>query len=235
MKPVRVIPTGLFRFSAAQLLIVLVVFFAAMPFIERLRHGDLIEASLLTLVLLTAINAIGGRRRTLTLAVALALPAVLGKWINHFQPHFFPEALFLCMAVAFVIFVVLHLLAFILRAPRIDSQVLCTAVSTYLLLGLLWGIGYLLVAKLVPGSFAFNTAADAGRSMNAFTAMYFSFITLNTVGYGDITPVSNEARLLAAMEATTGMLYMTILVARLVSLYSSTKTEGGPPTQNKHA
>jgi hypothetical protein len=61
--------------------------------------------------------------------------------------------------------------------------------------------------------------------MNGFTGFYFSFITLSTVGYGDITPVSRAARWLAAMEAMTGLLYVAVLIARLVSLYSSAKRD----------
>jgi hypothetical protein len=57
--------------------------------------------------------------------------------------------------------------------------------------------------------------------MNGFTGLYFSFITLSTVGYGDIVPVSEVARMLAIVEAMFGMFYMTLLIARLVSLYSS--------------
>ncbi len=57
--------------------------------------------------------------------------------------------------------------------------------------------------------------------MAGFNAFYFSFITLSTVGYGDITPASRIARWLAAMEAITGSLYVAVLIARLVALYRS--------------
>ena len=70
----------------------------------------------------------------------------------------------------------------------------------------------------------FNTANGAQEGMKTFNAFYFSFITLSTVGYGDITPVSKVARMLAAMEAVTGMLYVATLIARLVSLYSAPKS-----------
>lgn len=63
------------------------------------------------------------------------------------------------------------------------------------------------------------------QSMDGFTGFYFSFMTLSTVGYGDITPVSKIARWLAAMEAMTGLLYVAVLIARLVSLYSSAKSD----------
>lgn len=67
--------------------------------------------------------------------------------------------------------------------------------------------------------------------MKGFTALYFSFVTLSTVGYGDIAAVSNPARLLAMVEAVIGVFYTTILIARLVSLYSSEPPPAGPPNQ----
>lgn len=131
----------------------------------------------------------------------------------------------------FVVFVVLQLLRFILRAPRVDSDVLCAGVAGYLMVGLLWTLGYVLVAQLVPDSFAFTASPAGGQSMKGFTAAYYSFITLTTVGYGDIMPVSGAARMLAMMEAMVGTLYIAVLVARLVSLYSnqSPSPEPGRP------
>jgi ion channel len=70
-----------------------------------------------------------------------------------------------------------------------------------------------------------NTPSGTKQTMAGFDAFYFSFITLSTVGYGDITPVSRIARWLAAMEAMTGLLYVTVLIARLVSLYSTPKSQ----------
>jgi hypothetical protein len=89
------------------------------------------------------------------------------------------------------------------------------------MLGLIWTIAYWLVDQVKPGAFAFNTATGAKESMQGFNAFYFSFITLSTVRYGDITPVSHVARMLAAMEAMTGLLYVAVLIARLVALYSA--------------
>jgi hypothetical protein len=69
-------------------------------------------------------------------------------------------------------------------------------------------------------SFVFTVGLVSSRSMNNFNALYFSFTTLSTVGYGDIVPVSGIARMLAMVEAVFGMFYVTLLIARLVSLYS---------------
>ena len=203
-----------------ELLIALVLMFIGIPGVEGIKNGDLIEAVLLTLVLVSAVLAVRREPWTLAVAGALVVPAVACKWLNHYRPDLVPPALFLVPALLFVIFVIAHLLGFILRAPRVDSQVLCAGVCIYLLLGLLWAFGYELVAELVPDSFAFSVPAAASHSMKHFNAFYFSFITLTTVGYGDITPVSNIARMLAIMEAISGTLFVGVLIARLVSLYS---------------
>jgi hypothetical protein len=78
------------------------------------------------------------------------------------------------------------------------------------------------VGSLDRAAFNFSLAGD--KAMDGFRAFYFSFITLSTVGYGDITPVSGAARMLSSMEAMTGTLYVAIIIARLVALYSVTST-----------
>ena len=91
------------------------------------------------------------------------------------------------------------------------------------MLGLLWGLAYALIAVLVPNSFVFNAGPAVDHRMGGFEALYYSFITLSTIGCGDIVPVSKAARLLAILEAVLGMFYMTLMIARLVSLYSSSQ------------
>ena len=121
------------------------------------------------------------------------------------------------------VFVIYHLLWFVLHARAVDTEVLCASVSAYLLLGLGWTFAYWLVAELIPGAFALNAASGVASSMKGFNGFYFSFITLSTVGYGDITPVASVAKMLAAMEGMTGVLYVAILIARLVSIQAADK------------
>jgi hypothetical protein len=214
---------GLRRFSTVQLLIVLALLFFFFPFVEEVKAGDLIVSILLSLVLLCAVLAVSDRKGVLLIALVLAIPAIAGRWINHFRPDLVPPAVFLIAGLVLVAFVVVNLLRFVWRAPSVNVEVLCASISAYLMLGLMWTMAYWLVDQLTPGAFAFNT--NAGRqSMNGFNAFYFSFVTLSTVGYGDITPVSKAARMLAAMEAMTGLLYVAVLIARLVALYSTPKS-----------
>jgi len=213
------------RFSTVQLLIALALFFIWAPFVEEIEGGELIVSGLFSLVLLAGIVAVADRKRVLVIAIVLAIPAIAGRWINHFRPDLAPPAVFLTAGLVLIAFVVANLLRFVLRAPSVNVEVLCASISAYLMLGLMWTMAYWLVDQLTPGgAFSFNTNAGP-RSMNGFTGFYFSFITLSTVGYGDITPVSRIARWLAAMEAMTGLLYVAVLIARLVALYSTPKSD----------
>jgi len=228
MKPV--LPRLRFRrFSTVQLLIALALLFTCVPFVEEIKGGDLVVSLLLSLVLLSGVFAVADRKRVLVVAIALAIPAIAGRWINHFRPDLVPPSFFLSAALVLTAFVVMNLLRFVLRASSVNVEVLCASISAYLMLGLMWTMAYWLVDQLTPGgAFSFNTNTGT-RSMSGFTGFYFSFVTLSTVGYGDITPVSKVARMLAAMEAMTGLLYVAVLIARLVSLYSSPKSDPGIP------
>ena len=118
---------GLRRFSMVQLLIALALLFFFFPFVEEIKDGDIIVSLLLSLVLLSAILAVASRGRTVTVALLLAIPAVAGRWLNHFQPHFLPPAIFLVAGIGLVAFVVANLLRFVLRASSVDGEVLCGA------------------------------------------------------------------------------------------------------------
>jgi hypothetical protein len=211
------------RFSTVELLIALVLLFVFFPFVEEVKGGDIIVSILLSLVLLSAVLAVADRKGVFFIALVLAIPAIGGRWINHFRPDLAPPPVFLVAGLALIAFVVANLLRFVLRAPSVNTEVLCASISAYLMLGLLWTVAYWLVAQVTPNAFSFNTGPK--ETMSGFNAFYFSFITLSTVGYGDITPVSRIARWLAATEAMTGLLYVTVLIARLVSLYSTPKSQ----------
>ena len=103
-----------------------------------------------------------------------------------------------------------------LKGSRIVTEVhLYTAVNIYLLIGLLWTCVYLAMEAFFPGSIQFGNHPEERDT----DLLYFSLITLSTVGYGDIVPVSGEARILSALEGVTGVLYMAVTVALLVSRF----------------
>jgi voltage-gated potassium channel Kch len=213
------------RVSGVGFLAALVLCLVATPFVQGLKQGQLCQALLFTLVMCTGLIASGARRR---FPLALGSFALAATWLNQLWPRQCPALTFILPAIAFLGVVIASLLGFILRAKRVDANVLCAGISVYLIFGLLWGLAYTLVAQVNPNAFAFSSHPGMAATMSGFTATYFSFTTLMTVGYGDITPVADVARMLAMLEAMTGTLFIGIMIARLVSLYSASG-ETQPP------
>src|SRR5208337_3839027 len=213
------------RVSAVGFLAALVLCLVATPFVQGLEEGQLYQAVLFTLVMCTGLIASGSCRR---LAFALVSVALAATWLNQIWPQKCPALTFILPAIAFLEVVIASLLGFILRAKRVDANVLCAGISVYLILGLLWGLAYTLMAEVNPNAFAFNPHPGAAATMSGFTAIYFSFTTLATLGYGDITPAADAARMLAMLEAMTGTLFVGVMIARLVSLYSSSGQTNTP-------
>jgi hypothetical protein len=113
-------------------------------------------------------------------------------------------------------------------AGAITRDRMMGAVALYMMVGLVWADAYQLIYSTVPGAFAGTPAQDG--SADRSTWVYFSFVTLTTVGYGDISPAARAARSLANLEGLIGQLYPAIVLARLVSLQVSGAGSGKDPS-----
>ncbi len=109
----------------------------------------------------------------------------------------------------------------VLFTGQIDRNKIVGAICIYLLVGLIWALLYLIIAQSVPG--AFNGLEQVVWYENFADGTYFSFVTLTTLGYGDISPVTPVARFLVYMEAIVGVFYMAILVASLIGMRVSAR------------
>jgi hypothetical protein len=199
---------GLSIFSA----LLLIVAFVLPPLLPAGSGRSLVGDVVYALLLVAGVQALAERRlvRMLLMPIAVVSLAVdLGSW---FVPVAEPwvqgtglVSLLLLLAIV---------LGQTLRSGPITFHRIQGAVAAYLLLGVIWAYAYALLALLRPGAFSGPvSAADGPRAW-----LYFSFVTLTTVGYGDVLPVHPAARSLAMLEAVTGPLYLAILIARLVSL-----------------
>jgi amino acid transporter len=119
----------------------------------------------------------------------------------------------ICAALFFTFMVVL-VLNYLVKEREITADVIAGAICGYLLIGLMWANFFSVLEILQPGSFSVPTGASAESSH--FT--YYSYVTLTTLGFGDITPLTDQARSLSALEAIVGPIYLAILVARLVGM-----------------
>lgn len=199
---------GLSIFSALLVLVVFVLPPFLPPGSGRRLPGDIAYA----LLLISGVRALGERRlarRVLMPVAVITLVVNLGSWIVTV-----PEPWVVGTSLLSLLLFLVVVLGQTLRAGPVTFHRIQGAVAAYLLLGILWAHAYALLAHLRPGAFAGNlNPADGPRAF-----FYFSFVTLTTVGYGDVLPVHPAARSLAMLEAVTGPLYLAILVARLVSV-----------------
>ncbi|MGA7315933.1 MAG: potassium channel family protein [Silvibacterium sp.] len=115
---------------------------------------------------------------------------------------------------AFFALTAVALFSYLRRSRLVTEAHLYTAINIYLLLGLLWTTLYLALEAFYPGSIQIGNPAERETNL-----LYFSLVTLSTIGYGDIVPLSGEARILSALEGVTGVLYIAITVALLVSRF----------------
>ncbi len=165
------------------------------------------------------VMSLRGARRSYYPAIALAVVGIIlniiaiqssADWLTY--ASFAAILLFIVIAIG----VTFHDVA---TDPDISANRIIGAVAVYLLLGVFWAVAYTLVDLAVPGSFA-GFESQSGTAWDS-EWLYFSFVTMTTLGYGDISPVSPVARLLAYLQAIVGQLYIAILVAGLVGAYIS--------------
>ena len=209
--------SGLSIFSAG--LIVLV--FVLPPFLPPGTNRSLATDAAFALVLITGVLALSERGLGWRLLMAAALVAVGVLLANRVLTV--AEPVIRGAELVSLLLLLLVVLGQTFRAGPVTGHRVQGGIAGYLLLGLVWAQAYALVEMLDPGSFSGAISGAAGHRGFA----YFSFVTLTTVGYGDILPVHPAARSLAMLEAVTGPLYIAILLARLVSLAMATGTGSG--------
>ena len=155
------------------------------------------------------------RRVTFALAIPALLLVVVG---NQISGHTVEWAAFFFM-LALYVHVIRLMLGRIFRASHVTLDEIGLALCTYVLLGQLWVLFYAPVVTLDPDAISFNGPLTEVGQRNALG--YFSYVTLTTLGYGDIQPISPLARGLAVVEALTGVLFLAVLISRLVGTYRS--------------
>lgn len=152
-------------------------------------------------------------RRIATVLCVLAVSANILSLIGYRGPLLIPTSIF---SMAFVAFITAVLLQSVISSARVTSDTLYGAVAAYLFIGILWGMAYSFVDTLAPGSL--HMTANAGRRLVWTDYMFFSFVTVTTVGYGDVVPLGG-VRGLVMLEAIIGAMYPAILIGRLLTLY----------------
>jgi voltage-gated potassium channel len=234
----RTVRTYLLPRRHTALLATLVMAFAARPVIGDARLGLVAFNIALLLVLLLAIYSVqvdelvGERealvrrkRRSTRSAWILAAPAVVERVAATFWPSHRRWVIGVFVWLVFLAFVTWTQLRSLIKQKEVTAETISMTVSVYLLLAVTWGMLFIAIHQVQPQAFSFGSSptGDAAPPSEVFPVLlYFSLTTLATVGYGDVLPVSLQARYAAVAEGITGQFYLAILVARLVAIQVST-------------
>lgn len=173
--------------------------------------GNLVELLLAVSMMAAVMPVAQGKGRFLLLALVAAscLARAVTAWTGH--PRLSQMTLSVWTLIG--LFAAVGALRFAMRSKRVDAEHLFAALSAYLLAGLYFGLLYWTSEQIHPGTMSASGFSRTG-------AIYYSFVTLATIGYGDIVPRTDIARGLAIVEGVGGQLFLAVLVARLLSMYS---------------
>jgi len=172
----------------------------------------------LSIILFTSIYAVSEKKGATLVAVFLAVPKFGTTWALSFISHpllYFFDSI---SGIIFIGYIIVLILKHIFKQYNVTLETIYGAIVVYILIGLMWVFLYNLTELLHPGSFTLAAVLDAESKKALY---FFSFVTLTTLGYGDITPVSAPARSLAMLEAIVGQMYIAVLIARLVGMHIS--------------
>jgi hypothetical protein len=195
----------------------------AAPLLGALGFSADLLQFFLALNLLAAAGGVGRRRWAPVPLVAVALLIRLAAaWMQ--VPALSTTALAIWTAIALL--ATAGALRYAMRATEVDTEHVYAALSAYLLGGVFFGVLHWTIEQAWPGAFTVAGGPPAPGEFSLSSGIYFSFVTLATLGYGDVVPRSEAARGLSIVEAVAGQLYLAVMVARLVSLYVR-ETDGG--------
>lgn len=190
-------------------------------------RGTVLASVFLMTILLSCLYLAKTNRLIMWVGVAMALLILFTNWpigLLSEKQRIIANCVF---EVVFLAFICAHIISFIVQARAMTSQLIYAALCTYLLMGLLWSFVYTLLVAIDPESIRLVSVIDWKEdARDIFSEMYYySFVTLTTLGFGDIVPVSRLARSLTTMEAILGQLYLAVVIASLVGIQISSRSQ----------
>lgn len=202
------------RFS--YLFFTIILLFLVRPFVERATTVNTATNIFFWFIIVSCVWAVHEKRKNQWFVTIAASAAILTGLLDFFLKNVVTSWASKITIVLFLGYAVSVILFYLFRQKRVSSDLIMAAASEYVLIGILWTFLFYILEGVYPGSFSFQ-----GSEINPAGFLYYSFVTLTTTGYGDVLPVSAQARSLAMLEMITGQLFIAITVARLVGLYTA--------------
>ncbi len=212
----------LFKRRFLFLLIMLLSLIVIAPFIDDYSGFRIVVDMVATGTFIVTMYAISEKKHHLILALFLVVPTIVTLWIDYFMRVIWAYVVSDICGILFFGFAIAIIVSFIRSQNEVTTEMIFAAVVVYLLMAMLWADLYRLLETLSPGSFEM----PAGEIQNdRILFLYFSLVTISTLGYGDITPLNDRAAGLASVEAITGQIYLVVLVAWLVGMHVSKQSK----------
>jgi len=188
--------------------------FVLRPFLEDYLSIRYLMGIFLLVIFMSAVYAVSQKRSTFVIALLLALLTEALELSGYLTGISSLDILSDIVAGLLLAYTATIILFYLFSEERITGDMIMGAICVYFLMGLIWSLVFFNLEMLQPGSFQMPQGTP-----NQVTFTYYSYVTLTTLGYGDMTPVSGPARSLALLEAMMGQLYLAVLIARLVGIH----------------
>ena len=225
-KPIALISKHSKRSKFSYLFATQVSLVVLFPHLAKPGLSTVIFRIISALAFVAAVYAVSDKRVQWITGLLLAVPtAVLNAWVTFHHASSALTVLSLFSTLIFLGFTMIVLLRAVLRTDAVTQDTIYGALSVYFLMAFVWGIAYMLLETLQPGGLSMDAVRHPNHTVDWFDCMFYSFVTLTSLGYGDIVPVSAQCRSLSIVEAVSGIMYVAVLVARLVGLYSAGNRE----------
>ncbi len=209
----------LYKYSFQNLLTWLLVYLIISPFIEKLPHANIFITVSISLVLFFGVYAIGKESKLRKWTIITLTISLILLWIDVLRLVSYPRIFNTFITLVYVSMLIYSFSRYVYTSKEVNTSLICAALCLYLFIGTFWGYLYEALEIIKPGSFGgelINNAETCVELREHF--QYFSFVTLTTLGYGDILPKTPSAAALCRAEAIMGQFFMAVLVARLVGI-----------------
>jgi hypothetical protein len=201
----------------------MILFFPVLSFKRVLMKNILFTA-----IIIFGTFSLNFVKRSQRILIASGTVTIFLTWLDHFFSNHVLDLVHSFSFFFFILFVVVFMVRHIAESKKVNVTIIINSINGYLLIGILGAVLLAMAEILQKFLYHLDTGAInfAGRTAQGFhDFLYFSFVTLTTLGYGDVTPVSPLAKSLTIVIAISGQLYLTILIAMLVGKYISSSIE----------
>ncbi len=206
------------------LLLSVAVMIFLQPLLSELHFAKWTFFTFTSIILIACVYAVRGSRKHLLIAISMMLPILVFFWLDIPTKHDWYNLVSNSSPILLFSYISYLIFRDLIQVKNIDADMIAGGISIYLMIGLIFAFIYIALFNYNHGNFVVSEMLEAQKlkyDENIF--VYFSYVTMTTLGYGDVTPVTTIARVVVQFQVLLAQLYLAIFIARLVSMYTASK------------